>query len=1160
MNKNFLAINIKRLFLLVFFAFFGGSPILAGTISQAPLFISGADIDPNIMFIIDDSGSMQWEFMPDETMHFSIYVFPVVNNVYGGSVYTNQVPNFDDNNLHNFFSRSSENNKVFYNPDITYKPWHNHDGTPMADANPTCAYYNPASTGLGCMNLKDQNTKYALWFYNTSNQDLSQAWGNWSNHTFWPITYYNYVGGSRTLRSSYTRVQITSSTPSTSTFTSPNGTIRTRDQEIQNFANWYQYYRSRILASRAGIGKAFAAQGESIRVGFGAINKEASSVDNVSTTTIIRGVRPFSGSDREDFFTRLYNHIIPTSGTPLRRALDAAGQYYMRTDSRGPCSTTPGQSGGDDISCRQNYTVLMTDGYWNGSAAATAAARDNVDGQAGSLIINPNPSKSNFQYSPKPPYEDAWSNTLADIAMYYWNRDLRPDLDNNVPTSTSNEAFWQHMVTFGVGLGVAGTLDPENDFAGLVAGTTQWPQPYADAGPANVDDLWHASVNSRGGFFSAADPDVFAERLGETLDSIVSQSMGTAAAIATNSTRLVDGALIYQAKFDSTDWSGELVCYRLDPDTGYVDGTAWTTDDAGRIPSHESRRIFTWNGSAGLQFSESSWDSLSVAQRTALQAGGTVQQGKDRLNWIRGQQSKEEGQAGGYLRKRSKVLGDIVNSDPVVVGVLNFRYENLPAGTPGQDTYAAFVEANKTRRRMVYVGANDGMLHAFDANSGEEVFAYVPGGVYQNLAYLTDPAYTHRYYVDGSPFVGDAYIDGQWRTILIGTLGGGGRSVFALDVTDPDNFNAGNVMWEFADPELGNSFAQPVIGRMANGAWAVIFGNGYGSNLGESRLFILDVKTGGTTLRRVISAGTGPGNGLSTPAMVANSQRTLTTGYAGDLLGNLWKFDLSHASNTGQWNVAFTSGSNRYPLFTARYGSTQVQPITAPLDIGLHPNGNYMIYFGTGKYFEVGDNLVGSNPDVQTFYAIEDTGTRISVLDRSSLVKQDILAEVTFSGLTWRITSHKSDAAFAGKRGWYLDLLTPVNVRKGERVVSVPLLRHGRVIFTTLIPSQDPCSAGGKSWLMELDARTGNRVGYAVFDVNRDGRIDASDVVAWGTDNASNFPSGVQVDGIIKTGAVITAGATEKKYFGKSDGDLFIATEPTDPDGGYGRRSWRQLK
>jgi len=464
---------------------------------------------------------------------------------------------------------------------------------------------------------------------------------------------------------------------------------------------------------------------------------------------------------------------------------------------------------------------------------------------------------------------------------------------------------------------------------------------------------------------------------------------------------------------------------------------------------------------------------------------------------------------------------------------------------------------------MLYVGANDGMLHAFDADTGVEQFAFIPNGVYDNLVRLTSPTYSHKYFVDASPFIGDAYIDDdqdmnniiasanrRWRTVLVGATGAGGRSVFALDVSDPDNFTQADILWEFTDPDLGYTIGQPVAARMANGDWAAIFGNGYNSDNGKAFLFIVNLETG--ALIKKIDTGIGSTttpNGLGTPALLADGQGVISTAYAGDLYGNIWKFDLSASNegsnNTSGWTSAFKSGSTLLPFFTAKDSSAVAQPITAPLNIGTNPNGGYMIYFGTGKYFEDNDKYVGSNPQVQSFYALWDDGTRISTTDRSELTHQVIFSETA----DWRSVEQATGSQPASPRGWYLDLESPVNGAEGERIVSEPLLRNGRAIFTTLTPDSDPCSWGGTSWVMELTSTTGTVAG-AVFDTNGDGLINAAD----------SSVSGQKVGAIISTPKVISYGngETEGKYAGDSSGGITVIKEQGSSGNPLvGRRSWR---
>lgn len=1080
----------------------------AGTISQVPLFVSLEGVNPNIMFIIDDSGSMRYEITPDDYRNPDIsrshggsvrFVYPRVDKVYAASgEYENTVATVD-HVAYNALARSPQTNKTYYNPSITYTPWIRHDGSLYPDAVPSAAYHNPAKPSAGSRNLTANNANSSVTTYWQTCTSPTSCSSTTTSKTFWPATYFWRHGGDEWNLASYSGpFEIRSTTATYSGHgrekrTDCSGGICTYAQEIQNFANWYTYYRSRILAARAGIGRAFEQQGEGLRVGFGAINKSSSMVDGSSITTIVRGVRSFTGSQREEFFNLLYTSDIPNAGTPLRQALDDAGKYFSRTDNRGPWADVPGSVSGSSYSCRRSYTILMTDGYWNSAAAGTTDARANNDGAPGPTIAGPD--EQSHTYSTVPPFADAWTDTLADVAMYYWKRDLHPGLENRVLPTTLNPAFWQHMVTFGVGLGVFGTIDPASAFAAIDSGSTvSWPQPSMSGATENIDDLLHAAVNSRGGFFSAADPETFATELAGALWQIVSREESSASMTATNSTKLDTDTITYQAKFNSDNWSGQLIAYMLDSN-GTLGALRWNTDAAGKIPAHVSRKIYTLVGNTGKEFL---WSNLDASQKTALKTlGGTVSSdavGQQRLNWIRGDQGNEK--PGGALRRRTRLLGDIVNSDPFHVGapMVDPRHLALPG-------YAAFLEATRNRTPMVYVGANDGMLHAFHAQTGVEQFAYIPKAVYPHLAELTSLNYGHRYFVDGSPVVGDARIQGVWKSVLIGATGAGGRAVFALDVTDPDRFSdpgtgADHILWEFAHPDLGYTIGRPTLGRIGD-TWVVVFGNGYNSDNGKAFLFVVPLDAPDQYIK--IATNDATDNGLAAPALLADATGSLVAAYAGDLSGNLWKFDLTSNS------VAFGN-----PLFQARDAGGNVQPITALPEIAKHPDGGYLIFFGTGKYFEVGDHSAGATP-VHSFYGIWDTATlnasggweggdAISQTNRGVLQKQEIVGESLTAGNNWRLVS-KNSIAWEGagaRRGWYVDLVVKDEQPVGERVTDAPRLDGGRVIFTTRIPfnSGDPCIPSvGTSWLMAINMLDGGRLARNVFDVNRDGVSSDSDYI-----------------------------------------------------------------
>jgi type IV pilus assembly protein PilY1 len=926
---------------------------------------------------------------------------------------------------------------------------------------------------------------------------------------------------------------------------------------IGNFANWFTYYRKRHAATRGGLGFAFN-DVDNTRVGSFRINNR---VDVAMRDLDI-------AADREAFYADVYSYVN-SGGTPNREAVNHMGLQLSRTDGTAPILAT----------CQQNFGVLFTDGYSN---VATPRDVDNADGTYGA------------------PFADSYDNTMADLAMYYYQNNLRPDLgDGSVPVPAACDAASPdprldcqvdpHMNLFGVTLGTRGTIFGVDTAATAdpFANPPAWPNPNSVfRHPAHVDDLWHGTINSRGSLLNVAIPSQVGERFAELLD-VIDERESSSSAVAANSTRLETNTFVYQGRFRTSDWTGQLLALELDPDDGTIAGLAW--DAADLIPDPADRNIFTLDEDGdGIEFL---WDLLGSTQQGSLDMDML---GEARVDWLRGDQSLEDNEDG--FRVRTAVLGDIVNSDPVFVGAQNFGYEALPVSTPGRDSYQDFRitkidvdgtddpdddsdDDGRVLEPMLYVGANDGMLHAFDAETGEEWFAYVPSALIPELDALSDPSYSHRYFVDGQIAVGDAYIDrgggsDEWASVLVGTTGAGGKTVFALDVTNPHDFDENDVLWEFTgtdnigDPDtddFGIPIGQPTIARTADGTWVAIFGNGYNSTNHHAVLYIVNLEDG--TLLRKIDTGAGSlatPNGLATPSLLADATRTIQAAYAGDLHGNLWKFDLSNA-DPDLWTVAF-SGS---PLFTATDNAGVAQPITAPPQIGRHPNGGYMLYFGTGTFFQTGDNFV-SSPQEQSFYGIWDK-TAPSVImytDREDiLTRQEILYEDDPAALpsgrnfAVRVTSN-NPTDWDSARGWFIDLVSPLNGAEGERVVSLPLLRNGRVIFPTLIPSASPCEFGGASWLMEIEAVSGKRLDQPPLDINEDGDIDSEDLVTVTIDGVSVTvaPSAIQSrEGIIDTPAVLTTpDGNEIKVASGTSGNVEALRER-----GSGQRlrgSWRQLR
>ncbi len=1122
MKKNLLHSVVIKYMVCLPFVLAGHTHALQ-PLSNSPLFLGG-NISPNVMFTLDDSGSMQFEIMPGELIENSArYMYPRASGIYGAGDYSNIVIDFEFDHVYTRSRRSSQINKIYYNPAVRYQPWSNADGSLMNNASITCAPHNPMNTAKGCRNLTVNNTQSARWSKNPGN--LS----NNDTRTFYPAVYYQYTGGSINSKNNFTKVEIKSAVNSyngganrTDCATAPTCTY---SEEIQNFANWYTYYRSRVLLARAGVGRAFSEQGNTMRVGFAAINEGSSTIDGVSTGSVINGVRQFTGTNKTNFFTNLYGHTIPAAGTPLRRALDEVGQYYMRDDDKGPWSETPGANGGTQLECRQNYNILMTDGYW--STGNIPAGIDNSDNESGATISNDSSPATppTYAYTPTLPFSDSFGDTLADVAMHYWKTDLRTDMLNKVPANSADPAFWQHMVNYTVGLGVNGTLinDDPNTLIELQSGAQTWPDPTS-GNLAKIDDLWHAAVNSRGGFFSAADPATFADALTNTLTTIVSRT-GSAAAVAANSNSLITNGRIYQAKFNSGDWAGHLLSIPINA-TGSLGAAEWNAGAVSLAPgtiAPSSRVVITKGGSGGVSFE---YANLTATQKAFLDknTAGTIDNcGLERVAYIRGD-ATNEGAGGTFscasanninkLRRRaSSKLGDIVNSGPFYVGRPSAGHSNVD-----HSGYGAFRTSFKDRTPVVYVGANDGMLHGFNAcisgvtpgcsaqDEGKELIAYVPGIVYANLNRTSDKDYngSHRYFVDGSPMVADALTgtSPSWKSVLVGGLNGGGQGYYALNVTNPANFTAANaanlLLWEFTnadDIDMGYSYNLPPINpftsqssqivKMENNQWAVIVGNGYNSIGGKAVLYVLFITGGedgtwliGTDYIKLV-ADAGTGNGLSTPRPFdADGNGLVDVIYAGDIKGNLWKFDVASTSPASWVIDTALSGA---PLFV----SGTSKPIISPPAVTFHPGGGQLVIFGTGKYLETGDT---TNTSTQTMYGVRDHDLTGSVT-LADLVEQ-VVTDATVRTSTQNLVPY-SDTI----KGWYFNL--PIS---GERLTGVPALEDGLFTFTTIIPSASPCDFGGRGFANTVDYLTGGMLSKPAFDINKNGVIALNDGLSVGVE------------------------------------------------------------
>lgn len=750
----------------------------------------------------------------------------------------------------------------------------------------------------------------------------------------------------------------------------------------------------------------------------------------------------FRGTNKQTWYDRLYA-ASGSSGTPLLPALQRAGQYFSERGRDGPWGPEPAAN---QVACRQNFAILTTDGYWNDKTNYTPVG--NSDGTAGGV-----------NYTPSKPYSDTYSDTLADVAMQYWKTDLRSDLPNIVPTTSGNPANWQHMVTFGISIGLRGTLDPAADLPALTAGSKVWPDPTDHEDAERIDDLWHATVNGRGRFVAASDPKQLNESIRQALGAI-SEQVSSASNVSANSTQLDTGTMVYQASYIAGAWTGELKAFAISGQ-GIGATPKWLASE--KIPAHDSRRIYTrsdQNGN-GIEFR---WNALTDAQKTALGS-------EDVLLYLRGDRSKERSQPGGVYRTRPGLLGDIVNSSPA---------------------YSA--DSN-----TLFIGANDGMLHAFDASTGVEKFAYIPGSLIGALKTLSEPHYNHRYFVDGEIAV-SAKTQTKDKNYLVAALGRGGKGVFGLDVTNPGSFSGNNVLWEIgaADNDMGLVLGKIVIAKANNGKWVAIFGNGYNSANERAVLYVVELDSGKTVKIDTKAGSSGSSNGLGSPAILdMDRDGTADYVYAGDLLGNLWKFDLTGKSSTG-WKVAFGSEASPAPLFVAKDASGASQPITGQPaavvnDVNGDPNrGKRFVLFGTGRYLAAGDP---TNQQVQTWYGIIDNDAQIS--SRSELRERYIIEQGTVSGLSVRAFSTSSSNDMTGKQGWFVDLKVGSKV-EGERIVSASrVVNLGRPVLlaSSIIPESTQCSVAGRGYVNAINPFTGTALDDIFFDLNADRAFNSSDMI-----------------------------------------------------------------
>ncbi len=909
---------------------------------------------------------------------------------------------------------------------------------------------------------------------------------------------------------------------------------RTFAEESVNYANWYAYYRSRLLATKTTSSIAFSYLDDTYRVGFENLGTEPSPTYGVGAAIVWTDVDDWVlgvGNQRDKWYTSLFGLGCANCVTTTASAMLRIGNLFQTGGAGGlPPEVNPLPSAKDPItlSCQSNYHILFTDGRTQ--QVAKPAVVGNVDQTVpawGATIVDIVPD--NVMPVLRPAAGGPWmrpfaesgapsvSDSLADIATHYWVTDLRPGMKNDVPAHsglggndtdpTKDIAWWQHLSFNAISFGAEGVLDAADQtttMSALTAGTKTWTptlrgaaadpfypnNPAGNPGASAVDDLWHAAVNSRGQYVYANSPLEVSYGLAKILLGIGNQRKARVGAAFGGQVLDAANNVIYEAAIEP-GWAGDLIKVEIDPATGAEVTRPWQANFVlgqqldpvftGQVePWFTNRRIVTINSSSGsaVPFLHAN---LSAAQKASLSPDATTQQ--KMVAYLRGGSSFAakaiEGTKIGQFRQRPSAgkdpvdghpypagLGDISNAQPVIVGPPKRPY--VDTTDPG---YSGFKAANAGRSTRIVAAANDGMVHSFDAATGKEVFAFVPKALFrgtagsvatedvtaiQALTYQDGgvPIYHHHFYVDSSPRSADVdFGGGDWHTIVVGGLGKGGNSYYALDLTDAsavdESAAAAKVMWEWSNGDVKYSYGRPVIVKVRdsgfpNGRWVVLVTSGYNNPSGVGKLFILDARTG--ALLSTISTGAGSGSEPSGFAQIHafvkdQSNQIAEQIYGGDLLGNFWRIDVSAVdSYLGAPAVLFAQ-------LTDSSGAPQPVTTAPQIEIDLNNGIDRYVFIGTGRLLDTSDLTTPSPPQQQTMYAIRD-GTFSSVLTAGLPIQpRATMSPINADGV--------SAIVGGAPNGWYHDL--PSTLPGAERIVVDVQADINIALYIGTQIQDDPC-------------------------------------------------------------------------------------------------------
>lgn len=1025
---------------------------------------------PNVIVGFDDSGSMDSEFMLDTSdgaawwnfdtgkgwdaaglLHRNIgtgqfmsstwrrhfYLFPN-----GNGAGLNIKP--DDNNgdwsmlpsSEFAWARSSAYNPQYYNPAITYQPWATaHGYAAFANAIPSAARGHPLLGGAGnTFDLTGQRaaSQSTSRFFvalpgmtvpagasrSVCDSNFSNC-GSWgavgatdvpaqANRVtrvamlYWPATYWVRATPSRdcTLPAASVSVAVRDCTLAPDSQKLVRVEIRSTNNsypggrsyaaELQNFANWFQYHRKRRLSANAAMGEAL----ENLTgLNMGVVLFNARQADT-TRVPMVNLDSTSSASNGQALLATLYP-LDTNVGTPTRATLRRIGHEFA--NAAGPIK----------FACQRNAALIVTDGY--------AEAGD----------VNP-PAYNKATWGSGAPFATTFGGTLADIALSYYTNILGSATfpAARVSASPDDANTNLHMNTYALTLGALGILY-RGESTPLPALTSAWIDPTTNFNPTAVDDLWHATVNGRGKMFLANAATDTAAKLQQAFGDILSQegAQGGIAVSAVNLDR--SDAQAYLGVYNPRGWAGDLTANPIDISTAAVAATPnWSAASLLAARDWTTRTVFTSSAAVGVDF-------------TAGTVGGALNPDPASftdqvvVDYLRGSRAGE----GDTVRARSSLLGAVVNAEPVLA-----RDE-----------------------RMVYLASGDGMLHAFDTATGAEQWAYAPPDTLANLGKSVQRGWVYQTLLDATPTYARL---STGRKLLVGGLGAAGRSYYALDVTAPRGITAAQAQAQFKwvfpaagdathRAQMGYTTGRPVIARTAADGNVVLVTSGYDNGLaigdGKGRLWMLDASTGVVikTFRTTVGA-VGAEAGLAAVAAFKEADGMVRYVYGGDLLGNVWRFDLA-AAGAGEINGEL--------LASLKDAAGNAQPVTATPELATVA-GKRVVLVGTGRLLDVTDFGSGLT---QSFYAIAEGAVLPNA--RNGLVRQ------TYTRATDTLSTNSVN--WTTDRGWYVDLPA------GEQANTDPIVAYGAVAFVTNVNGGSNCAQSSSMYLVDIG--TGAKVADSTF-------------------------------------------------------------------------------